>query len=109
MEFGTLGLALISGPTFDATLLSDDEPFEVLRIIHDFPAKVRAAAEKYEPFIIARHLISLAQAFNTFYNKHQILADEEPIRRARLALTAAVRQVLKTGLNLLGISAPVVM
>jgi len=109
MDFGALGLALISGPTFDASLLADDEPFEVMRIIHDFPAKIKDAATKYEPFIIARQLIALAQAYNAFYHKHQILAEDEPVRRARLALTAAVRQVLKTGLGLLGISAPVVM
>lgn len=109
MDFGALGLALISGPTFDATLLKDDEPFEVMRLIHDFPAKIKDAAEKYEPFIIARALVALAQAYNAFYHKHQILSDDEPTRRARLALTAAVRQVLKTGLGLLGIAAPVVM
>ncbi|MCL2198086.1 MAG: arginine--tRNA ligase [Defluviitaleaceae bacterium] len=109
MDFGALGLALISGSSFDADLLADDEPFEVLRIIHDFPAKIQDAAEVYEPYIIARHLIALAQAYNAFYHKHQILAEEEPVRRARLALTAAVRQVLKTGLGLLGIAAPVVM
>jgi arginyl-tRNA synthetase len=109
MDFGALGLALVSGPTFDASLLCDDEPFEVMRLIHDFPAKVRDAATKYEPFIIARQLVALAQTYNAFYHKHQILVEDEPTRRARLALTAAVRQVLKTGLGLLGISAPVVM
>lgn len=109
MDFGALGLAMISGPTFDASLLTEDEPFEVMRIIHDFPAKVRSAAEKYEPYIIARQLVALAQAYNAFYNKHQILVDDEPTRRARLTLTAAVRQVLKIGLELLGIAAPVVM
>ncbi|MCL1842843.1 MAG: arginine--tRNA ligase [Defluviitaleaceae bacterium] len=109
MDFGALGLALISGPTFDSTFLTEDESFDVMRLLHDFPAKITLAAEKYEPFIIARHLIALAQAFNAFYNKYQILVDDEPTRRARLVLTAAVRQVLKTGLGLLGISAPVVM
>jgi arginyl-tRNA synthetase len=109
MDFGAMGLALISGPSFDAGLLTDDEPFEVLRMVHDFPAKVKDAANKYEPSIIARHLISLAQAYNAFYNKHQILVTDEPTRRARLVLTTAVRQVLKTGLGLLGIFSPVVM
>jgi arginyl-tRNA synthetase len=109
MDFGQLGLALISGPTFDAALLTEDEPFEIMRLLHDFPQRVKAAAAKYEPYLIARHLVAIAQAYNGFYTKYQILADDEPTRRARLALTAAVRQVLKTGLGLLGISAPVVM
>ncbi|MCL1845740.1 MAG: arginine--tRNA ligase [Defluviitaleaceae bacterium] len=109
MDFGALGVALITGTTFDSSILDDDEAFDVLRILHDFPAKVVDCAEKYEPFIIARHMVALAQAYNTFYTKHQILVDDEPTRRARLALTAAVRTVLKTGLGLLGIAAPAVM
>jgi len=109
LDFGELGLALISNPKFDENFLCDDEPFEVLRIIHDFPSKIKNAAEKHEPFLVARQLVALAQAYNVFYHKYQILAEDEPTRRARLTLTAAVRQVLKTGLELLGINAPVVM
>jgi arginyl-tRNA synthetase len=109
MDFGAMGLALVSGSNFNAALLSEDEPFEVLRLVHDFPEKIKDAAEKYEPYIIARQLVALAQAYNAFYNKHQILCDDEPTRRARLALTAAVRQVLRTGLELLGMAAPFVM
>ena len=97
----------ISG--FDPALLTEDETFNVLRLIYDFPSRIEEAAEKYEPFIVARHIIALAQAYNAFYHKHIILVDDPALRSARLALTAAVRQALQIGLALLGISAPSAM
>jgi arginyl-tRNA synthetase len=93
----------------DFGLLAEDEAFEILRIIYDFPARVEEAAARYEPFHIARQLVALAQAFNTFYHRHIVLTDDGTLRIARLTLVAAVRRVLATGLSLLGISAPVSM
>jgi len=91
----------------DAALLGDDEAFAVMRLLYDYPARIAEAAEKYEPFLIARHMVALAQAFNAFYHNHIILVDDAPdVRQARLALTAAVKHVLKGGLGLLNISAP---
>jgi arginyl-tRNA synthetase len=91
---------------FDGALLSDAESFDVIRLLYDFPARIREAAEKYEPFIIARHTMALAQAFNAFYHQHTVLVEDEILRNARLALTEAVRKVLETGLKLLGIQTP---
>jgi len=88
------------------SLLTEDESFEVLRIIYDFPAKIEEAAEKYEPFMIARQLVALAQAFNSFYHHHVVLVDDQNLRQARLALVAAVQTQLEIGLKLLGMSAP---
>jgi len=93
----------------DSAHLVDDEAFQVLRLLYDYPASIVEAVEKYEPFIISRHLMALAQAYNGFYHKHIILVDEPDVRQARLALTAAVGQVLKSGLGLLGIAAPEAM
>jgi len=94
---------------FDAAHLADDEAFAVARLLHDFPACIVEAADKYEPFIISRHLMALAQAYNGFYHKHIILVDDLDVRQARLALTAAVGQVLRVGLGLLNIVAPEAM
>jgi len=94
------------GANFDPTLLTEDEAFDVLRIIYDFPAKIQEAAEKFEPFMIARQLVALAQAFNAFYHHHVILVEDAAQRQARLALVAAVQVQLKIGLGLLGIAAP---
>jgi arginyl-tRNA synthetase len=85
--------------------LCDDEAFDVLRLLYNFPERVAEAADKYEPFIISRFLVALAQAFNKFYNTHTILTGDEA-QAGRLALADAVRVVIENGLKLLGISAP---
>jgi len=91
----------------DATHLADNEAFTVMRLLYDYPDRIKEAAEKYEPFLIARHMVALAQAYNAFYHQHIILVENAPeVRQARLALTAAVRDVLKGGLELLNIGAP---
>jgi len=94
---------------FDPALLTEDEAFDVLRIIYDFPAKIEDAAAKYEPFMIARQLVALAQAFNTYYHHHIVLVDDEKLRRTSMSLVAAVQLQLKIGLELLGMAAPVKM
>ena len=94
------------GGKFAPELLTENEAFDVLRIIYDFPAKIEDAAEKYEPFMIARQLVALAQAFNSFYHHHIILVEDEALKQARLALVAAVQMQLQIGLKLLGVSAP---
>jgi len=102
------GLELVDN-NIHAESLIDDKSFDVLRLLYDYPAIVEESAEKYEPFLVSRHLIAVAQAFNAFYHEHIILVDDQDLRQARLALTEAVRYVLKSGLSLLGIKAPVAM
>ncbi len=90
----------------DYSLITDPESVEVARLLHAFPAAVKAACEKYEPFIITRFVVDLAQAFNRFYLAHRILGEPRNVQNARLALTACARRVIATGLTLLGIAAP---
>jgi arginyl-tRNA synthetase len=56
--------------------------------------------------MIANYLKDLAAAFHTFYNAHKVLVDEAKVRQARVALCIATKQVLRSGLDLLGVSAP---
>jgi arginyl-tRNA synthetase len=92
-----------------AQYLNEPEAFDVLRLLYNYPAAIADAAEKYEPFLVSRHLVALAQAFNVFYHRNIILTDDAGLRRARLALTRAVQTVLRGGLALLGIAAPQAM
>ena len=71
-----------------------------------YPEQVEAAAANLEPHVIATWLRELANAFHTYYNSHQFLVDDKNLRDARLALVVATRQVLRNGLDLLGLSAP---
>ncbi|MGE4214591.1 MAG: arginine--tRNA ligase [Anaerotignaceae bacterium] len=90
----------------DYTLLADESSAEVCKLLADFPNKVQDAASKYEPSIVSRHLVNIAQAFNKFYHDNPILSSEENIKNARLTIVYAVKTVLTTGLGLLGINAP---
>jgi arginyl-tRNA synthetase len=78
----------------------------LLRRLAEFPALLRDAALELAPHAVAFYLRELAGEFHSYYNAERILVDDEQVRGARLALCAAVRQVLANGLALLGVSAP---
>lgn len=79
---------------------------EVVKAISAFPQAVKDAAEKYEPSIVARFAVDLAQKFNKFYFDCKILTAEGDKKNFRLALTAAALTALKNALALLGIGVP---
>ncbi|WP_305040454.1 arginine--tRNA ligase [Enterococcus faecium] len=85
--------------------LNDDISWEVVKLVQKYPETVLSAGEKYEPSVIAKHAIKLAQAFNKYYARTKILADDEQ-KEARLALVYAVTVLLKEDLRLLGLHAP---
>lgn len=90
----------------DMSLVTSDPDYRLMRLIGSFPDIVEEAASKYEPSIITRHIIDVAQEFNRFYHDERILVEDEAERRARLAIVAAARTTIENGLNLLGMSAP---
>ena len=71
-----------------------------------YPEVVETAANQLEPHLIAHYLRDLAHALHTYYHAHAFLVDDAAVRNARLTLIVAVRQALKNGLDLLGVSAP---
>ncbi len=71
-----------------------------------FPEKITTAANQLAPHIVVNYLRDLANAFHSFYNAHQVLVDELPLRNARLKLIRATQIVLNNGLTLLDVSAP---
>jgi arginyl-tRNA synthetase len=84
-----------------------EEESELAKILATYPDTVLSAAEKYEPSMIARLCVDIAQKFNKFYFNCKILsAETENVRNYRLALTAATLQTLKNALGLLGIGVP---
>ena len=85
--------------------LNDAESWEISKLLQDFSRVVKRAADNYEPSLIAKYAISLAQAFNKYYAHTRIL-DESPERDSRLALSYSTAVVLKEALRLLGVDAP---
>ena len=85
--------------------LNDAESWEIIKLLQDFGRVIKRAADNYEPSLIAKYAISLAQAFNKYYAHTRIL-DESPERDSRLALSYSTAVVLKEALRLLGVDAP---
>lgn len=96
----------ITLPAVDYGALTDDEAQHLLRLLSRFPDVVKDAADKYEPSMITRAVTDIAQAYNKFYYEHRVLDDAPAVAAARVALTRATRDVIRTGLWLIGVEAP---
>ncbi len=88
-----------------SVLLSEYEQTLLQRLI-DYPQVIESAAADLSPHLIAFYLKDLAADFHSYYNASRFLVDDEKIKQARLALIAASAQVMRSGLNLLGVTAP---
>ncbi len=93
-------------PEADMAALQDDEAQALLRLLGRFPDVIHEAADRYEPSLITRAVTDIAQAYNKFYYEHRVLDDDPAVAAARVLLTRATRNVIKTGLYLIGIEAP---
>jgi arginyl-tRNA synthetase len=88
----------------NAKLVLNTEETRLLRSLFRFPETIATAAKTYSPNLLCNYLYDLAKDFNGFYNQYRILKSDNV--DFRLLLTTGVGQVLKNGLNLLGIQAP---
>ncbi len=93
----------------DEKALTDDVSYSLIKVLGGYEEAVKNAAEKYEPSIVARYIITLATAFNKFYHECPILQAEEKLKQARLALTESVQEVLRDACGLLGMECPEAM
>lgn len=90
----------------DFSKLQEKEGIETIKLLYRFNEFIESAAVKNEPSIVSRYLIDVAQSFSGFYNEHKIITEDKEVQDARLALTYAVGNVLKTGVTLLGMEMP---
>ena len=93
----------------DLAPLTGEKELSLCARIAEFPATIAAAAQEYAPHTIGFYVRELAAEFHGWYNAERLLVDDEAAKRARLALAVAVRQVLRNGLRILGVSAPETM
>lgn len=96
----------VSEGTTHLEQLTEAHETALLNSLSRYPEVVEASALIEEPHQLTHYLRSLANDFHTYYNAHQFLVDDDALRDARLKLILAVQQVLRNGLNLLGVSAP---
>ena len=100
--------SILKEQTLDETLINDsvftyDHYYEVIKLLDQFPYVVERAKDNNMPSLIARYITSLAQAFNSFYGKERILADDVSVKQANLYFIQAIQIVINEGLRLLGI------
>jgi arginyl-tRNA synthetase len=93
----------------DLAPLASEQELQILRLLIDYPAVIEDAARDMAPHLVAFYLKDLAATFHSYYNSTHFLVDDERVKRARLALVLALRQVFASGLRLLGVSAPAKM
>jgi len=79
----------------------NQEEFQLIKKLSEFPGIIKDSAIKYKPNLLCNYLIQLSQLFNTYYSKYEIKTSKE-----RTLLITKIKQILSTGLNLLGIEAP---
>lgn len=90
----------------DLSVLNEKAASALMARLSEFPETLSLAAKDFAPHSLCFYLKDLAGDFHAFYNADRILVDDDATRNARLALLLATRQVLRNGLNLLGVSAP---
>ncbi len=93
----------------DLSRLVEAEELELIKELDRFPAVLRVAAEAFAPHLVADYALGLARTFHAYYDKHRVLSDDPTLRRARLALLAALRKVVGNALHILGMAAPEAM
>ncbi len=93
-------------PKVDLSPLYSAHDAALMQRLSEFPEVVENSAADLAPHNIANYLKDLASDLHSFYNEHKILVEDETTKLARLALISATQQVLRNGLQLLGVSAP---
>lgn len=103
-EAADRGIVLSDVPDLDALSLPDET--NLMKKVARFPDVISESARSREPHRIPFYLLDLAREFHAFYHNHRFLGETPERTRGRLALATAVRNVVSTGLSLLGVSAP---
>ena len=99
-------LERIQAGDFDPKYIASESAYNLIKLMYRVPEVILDAADKYEPSILTRHLVDVAQSFNKFYHDEHILVENEEEKVAKLALVESARTVIANCLNLLGIQAP---
>ena len=103
------GIEIPNPEETDLGRLVEEEELALMRHMATFPDLIQGAASSLEPHRLTHFLTELAGIFHPYYKRHRFLTDDLELSKARLFLAGCIKQVLATGLELLGISVPEVM
>jgi len=90
----------------DCNVLTEDMGYALIKALSGYEEAIEKAAERYEPSVIARYLVSVATSFNRFYHECPILQAEEKTKQARLILVDLAQRMILDACSLLGMSCP---
>ena len=93
----------------DLSPLQSPQALGLMLVLARYPEMLAAAAADFSPHDVTFYLRELSSSYHSYYDVERILVDDEAVKRARLALVAATRQVLQNGMAVLGVSAPLKM
>ncbi len=87
-------------------LLDKKEETDVIKKLMQYPKIIESSAKNLEPFILLSYLQDLAVLFHSYYDSYRVVTDDRSLTKARIALISALKNVFRSGLSLLGVSAP---
>jgi len=90
----------------DLSPLTEPEELDLIKALDRFPAVIATAGTEFAPHLVADYALQLSRSFHSYYDKHRVLGDNENLTRARLALLAGLKIVLRESLRILGMSTP---
>jgi arginyl-tRNA synthetase len=85
-------------------LLDKQQEIDLIKGLIIYPRMINSAAVNLEPYILLAYLQDIAGLFHSYYNAHRIVTDDKTLTEARIALVQTVKNVLASGLNLLGVT-----
>ena len=107
LQIGTYAAPMLAAvDEVDLSLLASPHEMAVAAKLGEYPEVIEAAARELAPHMVAFYLKDLAADFHSYYNAERMLVDDVALRNARMALSLAVRQVIRNGLAILGVSCP---
>ncbi len=90
-------------------LLDKKEEIGIIKKLMQYPKTIESSANNLEPFVLLSYLQDLAVLFHSYYDSYRVATDDKSLTKARIALISALQQVFRSGLTLLGVSAPTKM
>lgn len=111
VQYSSVRIAsILKNQTIDLNLVDEsfyklDHYFDIVMLLSQFPQIVDRAIEQNSPSTIARYLLQLSQAFNSFYGKQKVIVEDKGHLNANLLFVKAIRTVINEGLRLIGMTA----
>lgn len=90
----------------DLRLLNNEQEFDLLEKLGEFPGEIVVAAQQLAPHKVVHYLHDLASEFHRYYNACRVITDDAQLSQARMALLGGIAQVIRNGLKLIGVEAP---